>query len=665
MLNKNQFRWFFHRPLCYICIAGSAVLILLTLFTDLFAIKIPKEGLVQTVTVEVVENRFAATDTMLTGKAMLFNKPTTVSVSFSKQANTFRAGDNITFEASVYTEKSTWYKSGGVKYRLYPKGEIVFNGSNDSIWCHWPTYFREYVFDAIQSIYGDGKQGALLKAMMTGNKDGLSAQDKNTFSAAGISHIMAVSGLHMSILLGFCTLAMGKRGGIYIGLPLLLIYGAISGFSPSTVRAIIMVCFVSVTFLIHREYDIITAFSVALFAEVAWNPFVIYSMSFILSFLSVLGIISIMPKMIKAIEQVTQNHKKPYMKYLLSSAALSFSASVFTTPVVAYQFERVSLISVVCNLFAVPLGTLALLLGMISVVLYGLVPGIAILFGQWIIAPLLSSILWLASAFTALPLSSLQGGVWYIVAFFICLSVGMVLWRVVGRGKLIFPVLLLAFLLCIGGQWYEKQYFDTITIQMAKDVPLAYIQSGDSAIALGAGEGADNFAGPSFYQKQQFRYEQEGIDSLFLGKMNKGNVTGALSLLNEVQIKQVYGSTYQRELYGLSYETLSKPVIIGSVKVTPFLLQYSEAIFLLEFSKDKVLWCPTVAPKRLTEFLQQNTVQYDIAIISGEQLLDSKCFSALSAEKTIVADTKAADWLGQDGLIQIAGQKSYTLKLAK
>lgn len=640
-------------------------MILLALFTDVFQAPISKEGIVQTVTVEVVENKTQATEDFLVGRAILFGKPVTVGVQFSKTANTFGAGDKLMVEAGVYTEKSSWRKSSGVQYRLYPKGDVALVGQSPNSLRHLPYRLRQWVFQNLQSLYGTSTQGALLSAMITGNKDGLSPQQINTFSKSGISHIMAVSGLHMSILLGFCTLVLGKRGGIYIGLPLLLVYGAISGFSPSTVRAIIMVAFASLTFLIRREYDVLTAFAVALFAELLLNPYVFYSMSFVLSFLSVLGIITILPKAMQHIAVWTKGHKKPYIKYVLSSIALSFSASVFTTPVVSYTFDRVSLISVVCNLFAVPLATLGLLLGMISVVLCSIIPAVAHLLASWVVTPILSGVLWLANTFTALPWSSLMGGVWYVTVFFTVAAVALVCWVLWGRGKVIFPLLACGLALCIGAQWIENTRYASVTIQMASDMPVAYIHSGQVSMALGAGEGQKNYSGQSFFRRQQFRHETVFIDAVLLGKMNKGNVTGVLSLQEEVAVKKVYGGIYQRELYGLEYEQYPQQFMVGDIAVTTYPLKYSEAVFLLEIGQERLLWCPAVAPKRLAALLAQQEIDYTIAVLSGQQLLDEACFSKITAPKIIVADSKAADWLELDGLVQLADTGTVTLHLKR
>ena len=145
-----------------------------------------------------------------------------------------------------------------------------------------------------------GEAGGLASALFLGNRSWIPADTTLDFQRAGISHLLALSGLHVSIIIGFLELLFRRLrlSKLFraILIPCFAVgYLAITGFSVSTARAVLMVCVLYLAFLFGSEYDALTALSLALAVILGLTPYAVLDLSLWMSFLAAASILIFSP----------------------------------------------------------------------------------------------------------------------------------------------------------------------------------------------------------------------------------------------------------------------------------------------------------------------------------------------------------------------------------
>lgn len=191
-------------------------------------------------------------------------------------------------------------------------------------------------------------------AILFGDKQGLSQDLSDMFSYAGISHILAVSGLHIGVLVSAIMfilkkIKMNKFVRLGILSAILIFYSYLCSFTPSVCRASIMAIVLSLCDIYLIEYDSLSSLSIAGLIILAFNPFALFTVSFQLSFLCIFAIISLAPTLSKMLEKI----KLP--KILASSLALSIATNLAILPVGFNNFAKVSLLGIITNIFVLPI----------------------------------------------------------------------------------------------------------------------------------------------------------------------------------------------------------------------------------------------------------------------------------------------------------------------
>ncbi len=293
-----------------------------------------------------------------------------------------RMNENIMF----YTELlKPDFKEGTFDYELYLKTKNIYaTGFTNIIYpdrnANYPSTLsekfmascrglRENINNQLEKLFSyDADACAVIKGILLGDKTDFSETLTQNFSTSGISHIAAVSGLHLSILFSVLCSLLGffkirKKFVSFIILPTVLIFSAVTGFSPSVCRAGIMLTMYMFALITKRQYDSITALFLSAFIILAVNPYSLFDISFILSSVSTLAIIVIYPIIYGKISPLCKENK--LLIYLVSSLAISISVLIGTAPFVAYYFGRISLFSIIANLWIVALCTPVFVFGYI------------------------------------------------------------------------------------------------------------------------------------------------------------------------------------------------------------------------------------------------------------------------------------------------------------
>lgn len=267
-------------------------------------------------------------------------------------------------------EDPTSHRAEGIFLLAYPIGSSEIQKAEQVSWRHYPAVWRRQLLERINELL-PGESGAFASALLLGERSGITYEMDTSFKVSGISHIIAVSGLHVSIVFGLIHTLLAKRRALscLIGIPALFLFAAIAGFTPSITRACIMQSLMLLAMVLDREYDGLTALSFAVLVMLAANPLTILSVSFQLSVSCMLGIFLFSEKIRQYLLKYGNRHIRKEQKLIsrlwqgiATSVSVSLSATVMTTPLVAYYFGCVSVLGVVTNL---------LTLWVISYIFYG------------------------------------------------------------------------------------------------------------------------------------------------------------------------------------------------------------------------------------------------------------------------------------------------------
>lgn len=235
--------------------------------------------------------------------------------------------------------------------------------------------YRDKIIGVIGSnMDTDGK--AVMEAMLFGDKSELESTQKTLMYRAGIGHLMAVSGVHLSVVCSFFWLLLSRLPiNKYFRFGLLLIpilcFAAMAGFSNSVIRSAVMITIVYGASLFRRRSDSFNSLGISVIFLTIFTPFAVRDASFLLSVGGVFAIGVAAPEVIKAIEQRYE------LGDFLKSVITSVCVTVMIFPVTILFFDEISIASPISNLLLMPLCEL-ILVGGIIVTLTGGVPLIAV-----------------------------------------------------------------------------------------------------------------------------------------------------------------------------------------------------------------------------------------------------------------------------------------------
>ncbi len=273
---------------------------------------------------------------------------------------------------------------------------------------------RQNIKALIEQLFPEDT-AAFAVALLLGDSSDLSSEVDNALQNSGIRHIIAVSGLHVSMLFGFVHFLTGKRKwlSLVVGVPALFAFAAVAGFTPSVLRACIMQTVILISYLSMREYDSLTALALAVLILLGIDPFTLGSISFQLSALCVLGIILFGEKIFQYLMGLPKiKDLKPgsisgkICRAVFVSVSISISAMIFTLPVSSYYFGIISTVSVLTNLLTLWVVTYIFCGLLVTCALGAVCAPFGMILAQ-IISVLIRYVIWVAEAFSKLPYASL------------------------------------------------------------------------------------------------------------------------------------------------------------------------------------------------------------------------------------------------------------------
>lgn len=299
---------------------------------------------------------------------------------FTPSFSQYQYGDELKIKGKINSPQEFPdfnYKEFLRKDRIY---SVVFNSEIEIISRDNGNPFLKVIFALKERLKKTSKimslpEGSILAAMTLGDKAGISQDFKEKLSRAGLSHIIAISGMHIMILFGislllFFRIGLWRRQATLLTILLLMFYILMIGMPPSAVRAGIMGGLLYASYSFGRINQSARAIVFAAAGMVVVNPLILTrDVGFQLSFLASLGIIYLLPIFAKWIK--AEGSK---MKELIS---LTFAAQVFCFPILVFNFGQFPILSPISNLLVVPLLPLLLGIGFIFLVLGTIIPALA------------------------------------------------------------------------------------------------------------------------------------------------------------------------------------------------------------------------------------------------------------------------------------------------
>lgn len=298
-------------------------------------------------------------------------------IVYTSKDHIYRIGNLITAKGSLQKFKKAsnpgqfneefYYKIENIDFKLMADLILILD-SKSSVYHMCLNYIKNRLISVYHDILGDREAGTMI-AMLLGEKNMLEDDVKRLYQENGISHILAISGLHIS-LIGMSIFWIFRKCRLSITTATVLTvffiysYGELTNFSVSTNRAVVMMVILLCAVLFGKTYDMLSAAALSAMIILIQNPLQLMSAGFLLSFLAVIGIAVLLP----ALKQLF-----PGKNALKDSLFISFSAMIATTPIVLFFFYQFPLYGIITNLIILPFITvltlsslLAGILGMLS-----------------------------------------------------------------------------------------------------------------------------------------------------------------------------------------------------------------------------------------------------------------------------------------------------------
>lgn len=274
--------------------------------------------------------------------------------------------------ASVRGAEVSTHTSRGVFLLLYDRGEAVIERGRVGAARYLPQRLAHRIEGMIAAVFPE-RTRAFMNALLLGDRYELSAEDKVCLNEAGLTHITAVSGLHCAFLLSVLYLLFGRHRHALLcaaAIPLLALYAAMVGLTPSVVRACVMLSLMLLAPLFYRQSDPPTSLGVALALILLQNPFAVKSASLQLSFAAVTGLILIAAPIYRTMQRKRVGRRVGLLGWLvLASLSTTAGALAFTVPLGAVYFGSLVLVAALSNLLCLWAASLTFSFGLLTVLL--------------------------------------------------------------------------------------------------------------------------------------------------------------------------------------------------------------------------------------------------------------------------------------------------------
>ena len=454
------------------------------------------------------------------------------------------------YELQVTTEDgekgATYHPGKGIFLLGYQRDDAqLLKQTEKPLWAY-PAVLRQNIVGVIETMF-PADTAAFAKALLLGDRSGIDYELNTVFKVSGIMHIIAVSGLHVTILFTLINLLCLKRRWIValLGIPALFLFAAVAGFTPSITRACIMQCLMIGAMLLNREYDGPTELAFASLVMLVVNPLVITSVSFQLSVGCMIGIFLFQKRIYDwlcgKLGCEKHQHVVKLKRWFAGSVSVTLSAISLTTPLSAYYFGAVSLVGIVTNL---------LTLWVVSFAFYGIIAtcivgAISVSAGLWcgqVVSLLIRYILLVAKALASVPLAAVYTRSIYIVVWLVFVYILLAVFLFMKNRKPVQLILctVIGLLLSVTAAWLEPRTDDCrMTVLNVGQGQCILLQSDDRTYVVDCGGDYDADAA-DLAAETLLSQGIRRVDGLILTHFDRDHAGGAMDFMSRIPVDSVY-----------------------------------------------------------------------------------------------------------------------------
>lgn len=459
--------------------------------------------------------------------------------------------------------RATTSKGEGDSNSLQGKGIFLLGYQRDEaqlvkseerpLWAY-PAVLRHNLTETL-SRHFSGETEAFARALLLGDRTNLEYELSTAFQRSGIMHIIAVSGLHVTILFTLINLLCLKRRRLValLGIPSLILFAAVAGFTPSVTRACIMQCLMIGAMLLGREYDGPTELAFASMVMLLVNPLMITSVSFQLSVGCMIGIFLFQKRLYEWLCGKLNGKGKGFVagikRFVAGSVSMTLSAISLTTPLSAYYFGAVSIVGILTNL---------LTLWVVSVIFYGIIlvcvlslvsPGIAAAIAT-AVTFIIRFVLFMARAMAALPMAAVYTRSIYILVWLVFTYILLAIFLLSSprRPGILAGCVVISLFLSMTASWLEPRTDNCrITVLDVGQGQCILLQSDDRTYVVDCGGSYDTDAANAAAETLLSQGIRR-IDGLILTHYDRDHAGGAAYLLQRVPADGIFGPQFRSDI---------------------------------------------------------------------------------------------------------------------
>ncbi len=262
-------------------------------------------------------------------------------------------------------DRKQYLSYNDINYQTYVNGkswELVSSGNGNRI-IDLALNFRNELLNVFKQNNITGQEYSVAAALILGYVDELDQETMQAYALTGAMHVLSVSGLHVGILFilfsfitkGFIRFKYGKTIRAIVLLIIIWLYALLTGLSPSVQRSTMMFSFLVIAESLRKQTNIYNTIAASAFLLLFIDPYALMNVGFQLSYLAVLGIVYIYPKLFEF-----WSIENKIIKPIWSLTCVSIAAQITTFPLCLFYFHQFPNYFLFSNLLVIPLSTLVL-----------------------------------------------------------------------------------------------------------------------------------------------------------------------------------------------------------------------------------------------------------------------------------------------------------------
>ena len=403
--------------------------------------------------------------------------PVRALLYLDEQGETLRPGDRLETVARCHLadrstggEETDYYLSRGVFLWCTGYGLLTVDGAEEPPLWALPACLARALRESIGALF-PARETGLIQAVVLGERDGLEESYSTALQRVGLSHTVAVSGMHLGFLAGLLGTLLGKhsRRSALVIFPTVVCFAMMTGCTPSVVRAAVMILLLQLAPLLGREQDGPTSLSFALMLLLLHNPFAAAHVGLQLSFAAVAGI-QLTGERVRG--RLTELFRLRYSRkarlparlknwalgFAVSVLSVTLSAMLFTVPLTALHFGSVSLAAPLANLLGILAVEVCFCGGLAAGVLGCLIPCLGVA-ASWLTLPAVQYLEWMVPLLSRIPTAAVSmNAPCYRAWVVFCCMLGLLTVCMPGRKRLALPLAAVAMTWAAAGAVHTCHY---------------------------------------------------------------------------------------------------------------------------------------------------------------------------------------------------------------